>query len=602
MEAIKCKMCGANLVFGAGSTICTCEFCGSEQVLPDFKSEKIESLRERAGRYRMNYEFDKARELYELILEEDNTDPEVYWSLFLCNYGIVYVKDEETSKYIPTMNRASYGFIANDKDYLAAMEKSDDEKRRVYEANAGEIAEIQNRILSISRRESPFDVFICYKETDDSGRRTQDSVLANNIYHQLDKDGIKTFFARVTLEDKLGTEYEPYIFAALNSAKVMLCIGSDPEYFEAVWVKNEWSRYIALMEKDTGKVLIPIYKDMDAYELPKEFSHLQALDADKLGFMQDLLRGVKKILGIDENGEGGSDKTATDDKKMYLACAKGCIANGDWKNADDLYEKILNVDCECAEAYIGKAFIRNRVKDLSELEAKIMAASTKRTLFRPEDYTIKGYNELTQEEIEVINKWNACNIDASGIRKEFEKYDLKRALKYSDGYLKARLTDIYNKTTIEISAEEKENVKAKLKEMSDRAMKFRNARNNDYDEAVRTFLNYRNTSVGVLEETHQKLLNMGNYRDAGKYAAKLNQLIVYNRQYNSYPQNFSTAIVSDRAKKNQTQNNVNDESDYPIPKPSGRVEKNETDTQRIVITIVGAVIIFIIQVLAALAK
>mgnify|MGYP000004764029 FL=1 len=93
-------------------------------------------------------------------------------------------------------------------------------------------------ILEISQNEEPFDVFICYKETDEHGRRTHDSVLANDLYHQLTQEGFKVFFARITLEDKLGTAYEPYIFAALNSAKVMVVIGTKPEYFNAVWGKE----------------------------------------------------------------------------------------------------------------------------------------------------------------------------------------------------------------------------------------------------------------------------------------------------------------------------------------------------------------------------
>ena len=43
--------------------------------------------------------------------------------------------------------------------------------------------------------------------------------LANDLYHQLTQEGFKVFFSRITLEDKLGTAYEPYIFAALNSVK-----------------------------------------------------------------------------------------------------------------------------------------------------------------------------------------------------------------------------------------------------------------------------------------------------------------------------------------------------------------------------------------------
>ena len=93
----------------------------------------------------------------------------------------------------------------------------------------------RKKFCKISSKEEDYDVFICYKETDDNGKRTMDSVLANDLYHQLTQEGFKVFFSRITLEDKLGTEYEPYIFAALNSAKLWSLLGTRPEYFSAVW-------------------------------------------------------------------------------------------------------------------------------------------------------------------------------------------------------------------------------------------------------------------------------------------------------------------------------------------------------------------------------
>lgn len=135
-------------------------------------------------------------------------------------------------------------------------------QREVYETQAKEIDRIQKEILDLSRKEEPYDIFICYKETDDSGKRTQDSVIANEIYYELVNEGFKVFYAAISLEDKLGTAYEPCIFAALTSAKVMLAIGTKPEYFNAVWVKNEWSRFLKMMRADRSKVLIPCYKDM----------------------------------------------------------------------------------------------------------------------------------------------------------------------------------------------------------------------------------------------------------------------------------------------------------------------------------------------------
>ena len=301
MAAFKCKMCGGDLIIEQGSTVAECEYCGSKQTLPKLDDDRRANLYDRANHFRRNNEFDKAAGIYEQILNEDTTDAEAYWSLVLCRYGIEYVEDPATHKRVPTVNRTQFTSIFDDDNYRSALQYADDYQRSIYEAEANAINEIQKGILAISQKEEPFDVFICYKETDANGRRTMDSVLANDLYHQLTQEGFKVFFSRITLEDKLGTAYEPYIFAALNSAKVMVALGTKPEYFKAPWVKNEWSRYLALVKQSGGKkVLIPAYRDMDPYDLPEEFSHLQAQDMSKLGFMQDLIRGIKKIAKTDE--------------------------------------------------------------------------------------------------------------------------------------------------------------------------------------------------------------------------------------------------------------------------------------------------------------
>ena len=74
----------------------------------------------------------------------------------------------------------------------------------------------------------------------------------------------------------------------------MLAVGTDYEYYNAVWVKNEWSRYLALIAAGQKKALIPCYKNIDAYDMPKEFARLQAQDMGKVGAMQDLLRGIER--------------------------------------------------------------------------------------------------------------------------------------------------------------------------------------------------------------------------------------------------------------------------------------------------------------------
>ena len=228
MSIFKCKMCGGTLEISPNETVATCEYCGTQQTLPKLDDERRANLYDRANHFRRNNEFDKAMGIYEKILNEDNSDAEAYWSLVLCRYGIEYVEDPATHKRVPTVNRAQFTSIFDDDNYKSALKYADSLQRSVYEAEANTINEIQKGILAISAKEDPFDVFICYKESDSDGRRTPDSVLANELYHELTNEGFKVFFSRITLEDKLGTAYEPYIFAALNSAKVMVVLGTKP--------------------------------------------------------------------------------------------------------------------------------------------------------------------------------------------------------------------------------------------------------------------------------------------------------------------------------------------------------------------------------------
>ena len=222
---------------------------------------------------------------------------------------------------------------------------------------------MQRGILATSQTEAPFDVFICYKETDENGQRTRDSIMAQEIYYQLTEQGRRVFFARITLEDKAGQQYEPYIFAALNSARVMIVVGSSARNFNAVWVKNEWSRFLALMKKDKKKLLLPCYRDMDPYDLPEQLSVLQAYDMSKIGFLQDLIRGVNKVLDADKAPERARETVVVQGEtasNLTALLKRGAMSleDGEWKAADEFFDRALDMDAECAEAWRGKFLAR----------------------------------------------------------------------------------------------------------------------------------------------------------------------------------------------------------------------------------------------------
>lgn len=467
MAIIKCKMCGGDMEIAADKTFGTCEYCGSTMTLPKVDDEQRAAAFNRGNHFRRIGEFDKALGVYERIVQENDADAEAHWCCALCRFGIEYVEDPTTYEWLPTCHRLSFDSFLEDVDYLAALEHSDGITRRQYQKDAAKIAEVQRGILATSQNAQPFDVFICYKESDENGERTRDSALAQDIYYQLTEQGRRVFFARITLEDVTGAEYEPYIFAALNSAKVMVVVGTRAEYLNAVWVKNEWSRFLALMKKDRSKLLLPCYRDMDPYDLPEQLSILQSYDMSKIGFLQDLTRGIAKVLDANkapapaaqtvvmQSGGGNAD--------ALLKRGQMALEDREWDKADGFFEEVLNLNAECAEAYIGKALAASRkktLKDLAESWASEVngGKSTNHALEENRDraraacekYILPGY--LESERIEKLYTYDLSYTTRTEslqeskqavLRRWAENKHLTKAAKFAAGQAKTELDAAY---------------------------------------------------------------------------------------------------------------------------------------------------------------
>ncbi len=325
----KCKYCGGEMDKVDGlKSVGRCKYCGSKQTLPKLHDEKRANLFDRANHMRRNNEFDKAEALFEQILNEDPSDPEAYWSLVLCRFGIEYVEDSKTKERKPTVNRTQMTSIFADENYKSAIKNADEEQKKLYEHEANVINEIQKEIHVISEKEEPFDVFICYKETDVNGKRTEDSVLANRIYNELTHNGYKVFYARETMKKKAGEKYEPYIFSALNSAKIMIVLGTQKDYLQAPWVRNEWSRFLGQIKNGAKKAIVPIYKGMDPYDLPEEISDLQAYDMTRIGFDEELVSYVQDHIPLqkEEKAQAATGAASVEKKKRKYPIIISAIA------------------------------------------------------------------------------------------------------------------------------------------------------------------------------------------------------------------------------------------------------------------------------------
>lgn len=269
---MKCVHCGGEVLWEPGSSIGICASCMAENPLPK-EGARGERYEKATAALREN-RFDEAFALYRELLIENPMDGAVCWGMALSEYGIEYVDDPATGEQLPTLHRLSLQKFSEYLYVKKAIDLSWNSLDREFYIRQSKIVDgIQIRSLSVSEKEVPVDVFICYKRSAEGEKRTADSRMAADYYRELTRRGYQVFFAEETL--KAGEEYEPRIFAALQSARVMIAVASKKEYYEAVWVRNEWSRYADLIEREkkekgeSTRLLIPLYQHITHGELPE---------------------------------------------------------------------------------------------------------------------------------------------------------------------------------------------------------------------------------------------------------------------------------------------------------------------------------------------
>lgn len=343
MAVINCKICGSPLP-SEDEVTTVCEHCGTLLTLPELNSSRQINFYNRANHFRRGNEYDKAMRIFDMLIGENDTGAEAYWSKVLCRYGIVYAQSD-SEQWSPCIQRLQSGSVSEDSDYQAAMERADQQQKPLYEAEAALIEEIRSKMLEMSMRTAPCDVVVCCKGETEDDERICGFLLAQKLYHQLVQEGDQAFFASDLLMNEQPFNGEPQLYAALNNAKVMVVLGTKPEDFQNVWVKNQWSRFLSQIGDRTDKVLIPVCLDMDPYDLPEEFSGLEVQQLSELEEMYTLVCAIRKGTARDAAVNCTDDDASAVDYESTVSLLqyKAAMALMEAGNYVDAYEEFRNL-------------------------------------------------------------------------------------------------------------------------------------------------------------------------------------------------------------------------------------------------------------------
>ena len=183
----------------------------------------------------------------------------------------------------------------------------------------------------------------------------------------------------------------------------MIVFGEKPEYFGSVWVKNEWSRFKARIEKGEKhkNSLVVVYKNMYPNELPAVLRARQCLNAADMTFLSDLTRHIKRVVQEDEKnikiekieikggqiskksttlsvntvqtkeiGRGATAQTSITEKQS-IGLMKTYHEEEIWKEVIELADDILFNNPTCGEAILYRLLAEHQAKDTIALIKKL---------------------------------------------------------------------------------------------------------------------------------------------------------------------------------------------------------------------------------------
>ena len=345
----KCSVCGQEILFLPDQNTVVCRWCDRLNARPK-STPNMTNLMKYANELRNEGEFAEAQSRYRDVLAENLEEHEARWGLLLCKYGVMYVESAASKERLITCRRAQTSSFRDEPDYKRILEQAP-ELRTTYEKDAEYIDLIQGEIRRLRNTAEPYDVFLCYKETAPEGGKTEDSGIAYKLYNEFTQCGYRVFFAPESLKNQAGANYEAAIYLAIETAKVMLVIGTKKEYFESTWVRSEWRRFLERIDLGDEKWIIPLFGNAD--QLPDTFQKRMIQGYD---MCQPYLEPIKARL----NSILKTKNTGFKLVQIYLK-------QRNFRRADQKLDEMLNDQPENPEIWLYKSLVSLKMQDPSEL-------------------------------------------------------------------------------------------------------------------------------------------------------------------------------------------------------------------------------------------
>lgn len=411
LSVMKCKNCGGVLdIRRAQNGVIECEYCSTVWTVPKQETEPEALKYLHDGNAALDVcKFEDAFVYFQKATELDKKEPEAYFGMALADFKVQYLKDYVNNRLQPICHDVTEKKFTESNAYLRALINATAEQKAEYEKKGTEIDYILEEFRKIKQSGVDYDCFICVKVTGDNGQPTEDSKDANYIYELLQRKGYKPFYSERELRNVTGADYEARILYALCTSECMLLVCRDEGYLQTPWVKNEYTRFLGLVnkeEKESDSIAV-VFNGTPIERLPGKRGKLQGIDfalreadgkivdfveahtpeararreeeerrkasqAEDIGALREEVRKAAQM----QRGVGSSVAT-------LLTRGHQELEDGHEKEAQGFFDRVLEIDPESAEAWWGKTLCEIHVlhdatlaRPLSDEQYRILSKSS----------------------------------------------------------------------------------------------------------------------------------------------------------------------------------------------------------------------------------
>jgi hypothetical protein len=157
----------------------------------------------------------------------------------------------------------------------------------------------------------PFEVFLSFKHGDAERRRTRDAELATEVYDYLSARGLRVFFSAESLREDGVAAFQQEVYAALESCRVLIVVGTSRERLESPWVRHEWHTFLSEIlnnSKPHGRIFSYV-EGITLAELPIALRNSQSFSHEEHQ-LHELYQFTRNALAAPSTGASAASSPA----------------------------------------------------------------------------------------------------------------------------------------------------------------------------------------------------------------------------------------------------------------------------------------------------